>query len=295
MKYNTRIAPSPTGDMHLGTARTAYFNWLAARSTGGSFVLRIDDTDTQRSDPKYTQVILDTMQYLGLDHDIICRQSNFFDFYRDLAALLVGKELAKREDGAIVLYPQFIPNSWQDDIAGEIKITDDDKTIINKGLTLIKSDGSPTYHFASVVDDCRFNVNFVIRGSDHIVNTSRQLAIYHALGESHKIPKYAHIGLIHKDGKKLSKRDGAASMLWYKDQGYDPDAMLNFMARLSWGPTNDDKTTALLPRDKMLELFLPGGKMKSSAANLDLVKLDSFDRKYKARKKAKDENNSAHK
>jgi len=289
----TRIAPSPTGDMHLGTARTAYFNWLAARSTGGTFILRIDDTDLARSDDKFSQVILDTMDWLGLDYDKLIYQSQRFDVYRDVAEKLVKNGQAQRTDDAIVLfpiYPENINDSWHDDIAGNVVISNDDKKQIGNGIVLIKGDGSPTYHFASVVDDIQFGINFVIRGKDHTTNTARQVALYSCLkfvlhDYNYSLPRYAHIGLIRKDGAKLSKRDGAASMLSYREKGYDSDAMLNFMARLGWGPTVDDKTTTLLPREKMLQLFLSGGKMKNSDANMDMAKLDSFDKKYKGRKR----------
>ena len=291
-KINTRIAPSPTGDMHLGTARTAYFNWLAAKASGGSFILRIDDTDISRSDPKFSQVILDTMSWLGLDYDSLIYQSKRFNVYKDIADKLLKNGQAQKNDGAIILspiHPENINDSWYDDIAGNIIISDDDKILIKNGIVLIKSDGSPTYHFASVIDDIQFGINFVIRGKDHTTNTARQVVLYNCLKfilheYDYSLPRYAHIGLIRKDGAKLSKRDGAASMLWYKHQGYDPDAMLNFMARLGWSPTVDDKTTALLPREKMLEIFLTGGKMRNSDANMDIVKLDSYNRKYKARK-----------
>lgn len=283
MKLNTRIAPSPTGDMHIGTARTAYFNWLAARATGGIFTLRIDDTDLARSDSKFSQVILDTMAWLGLTYDNLFYQSQRFTSYRIVADDLLSSGMAVKDGDAIILMPKALPDSWNDDLAGKVVISGDDKSGMAKGIVLIKSDGSPTYHFASVVDDIDMDINFVIRGADHITNTSRQVAIYHALGKP--LPRYAHVGLIHKDGKKLSKRDGAASMLAYRDQGIDPDAMLNFMARLGWGPTVDDKTTAILPRERMIDLFLSGGKMKGSSANMDPVKLASFDRKYKGRKK----------
>jgi len=282
--YHTRIAPSPTGDMHLGTARTAYFNWLAARShPEGQFYLRIDDTDAKRSDPKYTSAIYDVMLWLDLDVDHIVLQSERKGFYRHHAEDLVVRNKARiANDGAIILHPDFKQESWTDMIGGEIEITFDDRSQINAGIPLIKKDGNPTYHFACVCDDIDMRLNLVIRGVDHITNTARQLAIYDAFCMTP--PQFAHVGLIHKDGKPLSKRDGAASMLHYKDAGYDPDAMLNFMARLGWGPSVDDKTTKLLPRERMLELFLEGGKMRSSPANVDLKKLDSFDRKYKARK-----------
>lgn len=293
--YNTRIAPSPTGDMHLGTARTAYFNWLAARSSGGKFILRIDDTDADRSKPEYTQVILDTMNWLGLDYDAIEYQSKRIERYKDVAGWLVAKGRAKVNayGGPVcVLWPEgfTVPDSFKDELAGEVKITDRDKELMipnkdadNNGVVLLRGDGTPTYHFACVVDDIDMGINYVIRGVDHLTNTARQAAIYAAMDAP--LPKFAHIGLIGIGKKKLSKRDGAASMLHYRDAGYDPDAMLNFLSRLGWGPTVDDKTTALLPRERMLELFLSGGSMRNTPANMELHKLDSFDRKYKARKK----------
>lgn len=290
MSYVTRIAPSPTGDMHLGTARTAYFNWLAARATEGKFYLRIDDTDRNRSKPEYERVILEVMDWLGLDFDVLLRQSDRFDRYSVLAGLMVENGLAKRhgegEGSWVTLIPQNVPPYWVDEIAGNVEISADDKEHLNpgrgEGVVLLKSDGWPTYHFATVVDDHDYDINFIIRGHDHITNTSRQVAIYSTLGWA--LPKYAHVGMLCQKNAPLSKRNNAASMLHYKQQGYDPDAVLNFMARLGWGPTVDDKTTRLLPRERMLELFLEGGKMKNSAANVDFQKLESFDRKYKGRK-----------
>ena len=280
MKYHTRFAPSPTGFVHLGNFRTAYFNWLAARASGGTFMLRIDDTDLNRSNPEFTQVIFDTMKWLDLGFDRRAYQSQRFDIYRHQANDLVQKGHAKVVDNATILFPSDFHDQWKDQIAGQIQITDDDKDIMRKGIVLIKSDGSPTYHFASVVDDINFGINCVIRGVDHITNTSRQATIYKAFGVD--LPMYYHIGLIHMGGKKLSKRDGAASMLWYRDQGYDPDAMLNFMARMGWGPTVDDKTASFLPRNRMLDLFLTGGKMRSASSNIDMAKLAWYDKKYKA-------------
>ncbi len=287
--FVTRIAPSPTGDMHIGTARTAVFNWLAARASGGEFILRIDDTDLARSKPEYTQVIIDTMTWLGLDYDQIIHQSSRFEIYRGFAADLVRRGWAEERDGATVLvlkpgsrFPEF----WTDEIAGKIKITPHDVEGM-QGMVLIKSDGSPTYNFCTVVDDMLTSVNLIIRGTDHITNTARQVVLWNLISPddgSDPLPKFTHVGLIHKDGKPLSKRDGASSMLAYRDKGYDPDAMFNFLCRLGWGPSVDDKTTAVLTRERMLELFLTGGKMKANAANMALDKLESYDRKYKARK-----------
>lgn len=292
IRWNTRIAPSPTGDMHIGTARTAYFNWLAARASGGKFLLRIDDTDQKRSNPEYTQVILDTMKWLDLDYDELIYQSGRFDRYRERANYLLKEGYAAEKDGAIVLsVPDILKDtlkSWTDVIGGEIVISEDDYSHIN-GSVIIKSDGSPAYNFATVVDDMDFGITCIIRGVDHITNTSKQAVIFALLGPDYLstaavLPKFVHLGLICSDGKPLSKRDGAASMLHYMNAGYDSDAMLNFLGRLGWGPTVDDKTTAMLPREKMLELFLQYGHMKSKSAGFDLSKLESFDRKYKAKK-----------
>ena len=282
--YITRIAPSPSGSVHIGNARTAYLNWLAARASGGKFILRIDDTDLARSKSEYVDTIIDTMKWLGLDYDELVFQSNRFDSYRELAHRFNGN-FTYEEDGAIKFkLPDFkddLPQSWHDEIGGDIKITDDDFQRMN-GTVLIRADGTPTYNWASVIDDMDMGINFIIRGVDHITNTAKQVIFWHLLG--HKIEKFAHVGLIGEKGKPLSKREGAASMLYYRERGYDPDAVLNFLVRMGWSPTKDDKSTAILPKEKVLELFFTGGKMRSSLANMDLQKLEAFDRKYKAQK-----------
>ena len=274
--------------MHLGTARTAYFNWLAARSTGGKFYLRIDDTDRNRSKLGYVLSIARAMDWLNLDYDDMVTQSSRLNRHRDVARDMIGKGLAEQHSGGwVTLIPKDVPDSWEDEITGTIPISADDKEHLmpgrSEGVVLLKSDGFPTYHFSTVVDDHDLEINYIIRGHDHITNTSRQVAIYKTLGWP--LPKYAHVGLVAQKGSPLSKRDGASDLLGYRDRGYHPEAMLNFMARLGWGPHIDDRSTKLLPRERMLQLFFDGGKMKSSPANMDLQKLDSFDRKYKAREK----------
>jgi glutamyl/glutaminyl-tRNA synthetase len=282
MKFNTRIAPSPTGDMHIGTARTAYFNWLLARSSGGSFILRIDDTDQARSKPEYTQDIVAIMEWLGLIYDKLVRQSDHTALYRQAVEEIPHKE----KDGAIILdlgntYPDHIPVAWKDRVVGLVPITPEDVERAHESV-LIKSDGTPSYNWACVVDDIVEDINMVLRGTDHITNTSKQVILYSAWKQ--QPPHFAHVGLIAQGGKLLSKRDGAASMLHYKNAGYDADAMLNFLGRLGWGPKVDDKTTKMLPREKMLELFIEGGNLRSSQANMDMAKLEAYDRKYKAQK-----------
>lgn len=292
MKYLTRIAPSPTGDMHLGTARTAYFNWLAAKASGGQFILRIDDTDKARNDEVHIADIVDTMNWLGLNYDAVYMQSARFDRYRQIAIQLIKKGKAKvLDDGAVIFDTTnqlMLRDYWTDELAGDIDITDTNLEHMSN-MVLIRSDESPTYNFASVVDDIDFGVNFVIRGQDHMSNTPKQVALFDSL--DHPLPKFAHVGLIHYNKKKLSKRKkevgdapGAGNMMYYRDKGYDPDAVLNFILRLGWGPTVDDKTTKMIDRDRALELFLDGGKMRAAPSNMDLNMLEAFDRKYKAKK-----------
>lgn len=287
MILNTRIAPSPTGDMHIGTARTAYFNYLAARATGGKFLLRIDDTDINRNKPEYVDVIVETMKWLGLDYDDLVYQSQRFDLYKSYADKLVDSGWAEVKDGGIVFVlkdKDIAPPYWVDEISGPVDITADDLDNVN-GIGLIKANGSPSYNFCSIIDDAELGINYVIRGVDHIPNTARQVILHKVLFGYKPWPKFAHVGLIGINGKPMSKRDGAASMLYYRDKGYDPDAMLNFMARMGWGPRVDDKTTKMLPKEKMVEMFMTGGGMRNAMSGYDLNKLESFDRKYKAAKK----------
>jgi glutamyl-tRNA synthetase len=281
MTYITRMAPSPTGDFHIGSARTAYFNWLAAKASGGRFILRIDDTDLARNDDAKIAVIHDCLDWLGLIPDAIFRQSHRLDVYLSAADRLLRDGLAVRADNGAILMKGGSAAPWRDLIGGDqspsAKAHD-----LARDQVLIKADGMPVYHFASVVDDIDLGVNLVIRGMDHLTNTFRHAGIYAALGAA--LPDYAHVGLIMMDGKKMSKRDAAASLLGYRDAGVDPDAMLNFLLRMGWGPRHDDKSMAMIDRDRALDLFLDGGRMKASPATLDPAKLAAFDRKYRARK-----------
>ena len=293
MSYVTRIAPSPTGMMHIGTARTAWFNWLAARATGGKFILRMDDTDAERNQKEAEQPIFDGLEWLGLNYDEFIRQSERASIYQNYANILLDSGSAFHADnGAIMLrWHDFQPRSWDDEIAGSIAISDKAVEEIDGKLCLIRGGeklGQATYQFASIVDDYVSGVNFIIRGTDHIANTAKQVAIWTALAngiaEEKPLPKFAHIGLIFKDKKKMSKRDGAASVLDYRANGYDPDGILNFLLRLGWGPKIDDKASTFMDRSRATELFLTGGAMKSSNANFDTQKLDFYDRSYKRMK-----------
>ncbi len=285
MKYNTRIAPSPSGYFHLGTARTAYFNWLAARASGGKFILRIDDTNLSKSRDDYIKVIYDAMDYLNLGFDDTFKQSDRNDRYAQVIDGLIADGKAYRADGAVFLKHDLQAQSFTDAALGVVKVSKQDLDFI-QDMVLIKSDGTPTYHFANVVDDIDTDINFVIRGNDHTNNTMKQVALYEALGATP--PKYAHIGLLCdlKTGKKLSKSDGAPSLMDYKDQGIDYDAMCNFLLRLGWGPKVDDKSTAMLHRSDALRLFLDNGNLRGVHSKVDFQKLASFDKKFKNHKKA---------
>lgn len=282
---NTRIAPSPSGLFHIGTARTAYHNWLAARASGGRFLVRIDDTNAEKSHQEYVDLIYDALGWLGLDYDATFRQSDRLDRYREVIRELRDKGRVMEVDGgAVALHKPVVPEVFYDAILGNVRVSQEDADKCD-GMILVRSDGIPTYQFATVVDDHDSDINYVIRGQDHVSNTPRQVAIYRTLGWD--VPIYAHVGLIHKDGKKMSKSDGAASILDYRDKGYDPDAMLNYLLRLGWGPYVDDKSANFIPRERALELFFDGGKLRASSANFDQAKLDSLNRKYKALKERK--------
>ena len=275
---------------HLGTARTAYFNWLAAKASGGKFILRIDDTDANRNDPDAVKVIYDSMAWLGLDYDVTFNQLDYGYRYEAAADYLVSIGVAYRDGNAVRLkLSDYLPDSWTDMLAGTVKINDNDRKLID-GLVLMKSDGMPTYNFATVFDDIDHGVNLIIRGTDHTANTAKQIAIYRALSHyftlnvAPAIPAYAHVGLITMNKKKLSKRDAAVSLLDYRDKGIHPDAMLNFMLRLGWSPSdpNFDKKHSLITRDMAVDMFFKDGSMRNSPAGMDLAKLDWYDRRYKA-------------
>lgn len=294
--YTTRIAPSPTGMMHIGTARTALFNWLAAKATGGQFILRMDDTDADRNIAAAEQPIYDGLKWLGLDWDRFVRQSERGPIYAAYAKRLGDAGFTTIADnGAVMLdWQSFMPRSWRDEIGGDIQISDKAVEEINGRLCLVRGGdkmGQATYQFASIVDDWDTGVNFIIRGTDHIANTAKQVAIFsalqHAVLESPRdMPKFAHVGLIFKDKKKMAKRDGAASLIDYRDRGYDPDGILNFLLRMGWGPKVDDKASTFMDRARATGLFLDGGNMRAASSNFDQQKLDFYDRRYKQMKRS---------
>lgn len=288
MQHVTRIAPSPTGMFHLGTARTALFNWLAARASGGKFILRIDDTDISRHSEEAVGIIFEAMNWLGLDHDLTFRQSERLDRYREVAQRLLDVGCAVRDGEAIRFTPQSFPESWTDTTVGPVVLTSKDHDSIN-GLVIMRSDGLPTYHFASVVDDMDYGVTWVIRGQDHVSNTAKHVCLWGFIAKHNIIdtppPLWSHIGLIMHQKKKLSKREGAASVLNYREQGVDPDALVNWMLRLGWGPTREDRSHRIIDRQRAVDLFLSAGNMRPAPSNMDPALLAFLDRNYKAQKK----------
>jgi len=287
MIYNTRIAPSPTGEMHLGTMRTAYFNWLAARASGGKFIVRIDDTDAKRNQSEISKTIFTAIGWFGLDWDKEFCQSSRVNWYKNYAEVMLRDRLAiQLSNGAIAICKPNLPGVWDDEIAGFIPITATNYSQIDERLILIRGDGSPTYQLASVVDDWEYNINYIIRGTDHISNTPKQIAIWHALNKcfpdrSKPLPKFAHVGLLFKNNKKLSKRDSSFSLSQYAD--YNPKALLNFLLRLGWSPYEDNKDNSLISKERAIEMFLTQGRMRNSQANVDEQKLKWFDKKYTRR------------
>ena len=247
-----RFAPSPTGALHIGGAHTALFNWLWARHTGGTFILRIEDTDRERSTAEYEDTIMDGLRWMGLDWDEgpdkggprgPYRQSERMDEYISIANSLVDAGKAYREGDAVIFkVPSGETVAFGDAIYGDISVASEKASMNTDGsvkdIVMIKSDGSPTYNYAVVVDDHAMDITTVIRGEDHIANTPKQILIYRALGWTP--PRFAHLPMIlGSDKKKLSKRHGATSVFDYSDMGYLPEAVFNFLALLGWTPGNE--------------------------------------------------------
>ncbi|MFA5390765.1 MAG: glutamate--tRNA ligase [Candidatus Omnitrophota bacterium] len=227
-----RFAPSPTGYLHIGGVRTALFNYLYARQQGGKFLLRIEDTDQQRSTPEFEREILDSLKWLGLDwDDELVHQSKRLDRYREVAQELVAKGLAYEFEGAVKFrIPQTVVKVY-DIVRGEV--TYDSKEFDD--LVIMKSDGYPVFHLAVIVDDHDMGITHVVRGEDHLPNTPRHILLQQALGW--KSPKYAHLPLIFgSDGTPLSKRHGAVAVTEYRNKGFLPQGLVNYLALLGWNP-----------------------------------------------------------
>jgi glutamyl-tRNA synthetase len=268
-----RFAPSPTGFLHIGSARTAIFNWLYARHTEGKFLLRVEDTDLNRSERRFLDEILEDLKWLGLDWDEEpLFQSQRFGVYREKAAELVAAGQAYK-DGDAVLF-KVAPGrtiAFDDLIHGRISV--ESETI--KDQVIIKSDGSPTYNFACVVDDAFLGITHILRGDDHISNTPKQIIFYEAFGLTP--PRFGHMPLIlGTDGAKLSKRHGGVSVEEYKREGFLPEALANYLILLGWMPRDGRE---VMPPAEAVRLF-EISEMNDVQAKFDIQKLRWLNAEY---------------
>ena len=307
MKVRTRFAPSPTGFIHLGNIRSALYPWAFARSQGGAFVMRIEDTDVERSTSQAVDVILESMHWLGLDYDEgpfyqmqrmdryravleeMKAKGQVYPCYMSVAELdaLRERQMAAKEkpryDGTwrpepgktLPAIPEGVQPvwrfrnpiggavAWDDKVKGRVEFSNDELD----DLVIARPDGTPTYNFCVVVDDIDMQITHVIRGDDHVNNTPRQINIFRALG--YEPPVFAHLPtVLNADGEKMSKRRGAQPVTWYRDQGYLPDAMVNYLARLGWSHGDDE----IFSREQFLQWF-DLDHLGRSAAQFDEAKL----------------------
>jgi glutamyl-tRNA synthetase len=262
-----RMAPSPTGFLHIGNVRTALFNWLFARNQGGEFRLRIENTDTSREVAESVEQIQRSLSWLGIDWDgPVTFQLDAMPRARELADQLVAEGKAYEDDGAIRFrMPEDGVTAWDDVVLGHIEFP-------NKELedtVILRSDGRPTYNFASPVEDVHDRITHVLRGPDHVANTPKQINILQALGAD--LPIYGHVPNVNgEDGKKLSKRHGATTVEDFRRDGYLPAALVNHLALLGW--SYDDKTT-IMSRRELVERFTLD-RIGASPATFDYKKLD---------------------
>ena len=300
MTITTRFAPSPTGYLHVGGARTALFSWLYARKYGGQFILRIEDTDLERSTQESVNAILEGMAWLGLDYDLgPFYQTHHFDRYKEIIQQLIAQgdayycycskdeleqlrteQMANKEkpryngkcrDANIVELDREPVIRFKNPVDGVVTIPDlvkGDIVVANKeldDLIIARGDGTPTYNLTVVVDDMDMKVTHVIRGDDHINNTPRQMNILNALGAN--LPKYAHLPMIlGADGARLSKRHGAVSVMQFRDEGYLPEALLNYLVRLGWSHGDQE----IFSLDEIVEYFeLADVNVSASTFNME--------------------------
>jgi glutamyl-tRNA synthetase len=265
-----RFAPSPTGYLHIGGVRTALFDFLYARNQDGKFLVRLEDTDRERSSPEFEKDILDSLSWLGLTSDeSLIRQSERLDRYREIVRQLIAEDKAYEETVEGKTGVKFrMPRRkvvFHDLVHDAVEFD----TMLFEDLVILKSDGYPTYHLACVVDDHDTAITHVIRGDDHISNTPRQILLFEALGW--KPPKYAHLPLIlGADGTPLSKRHGAVSLRNYKEAGFLPEALLNYLALLGWGAEGNQEFFTVQDLIKKFSLK----RITKSNARFDRLKLE---------------------
>jgi glutamyl-tRNA synthetase len=268
-----RMAPSPTGFLHIGNVRTALFNWLFARHHGGEFLLRIENTDTNREVAEATEQIQESLRWLGLDWDgPVTFQLDRIDHAQSEARRLLEEGKAYEDEGAIRFrMPDEGTTAWDDVVLGRVEVANE--TI--EDVVILRSDGRPTYNFASPIEDVLDGITHVIRGPDHISNTPKQINLLRALGA--EVPVYAHVPNVNGgDGRKLSKRHGAVTVEEFRAKGYLPEVLVNFLALLGW--SYDDKTT-IMSRDELVERFTLE-RVGSSPATFDYEKLDWLNGMY---------------
>ena len=261
------MAPSPTGFLHIGGVRTFLFNWLFARGRGGECLLRIENTDTSREVEESVEQIERSLRWLGIDWDgATTFQLDRMERAKEEAERLVAEGSAYEDDGAIrIRMPDEGVTSWEDAIKGRIEFPSAEL----EDLVLVRSDGRPTYNFASPLEDWLDRITHVIRADDHVSNTPKQLHVLRSLGA--EPPVYAHVpNVFGADGRKLSKRHGAVSVDEFREAGYVPEALLNFLALLGWAP---DGETTIMSRDELVERFSLE-RVGSSPAIFDYAKLE---------------------
>ena len=278
-KVRVRFAPSPTGFFHIGSARTALFNWLYARHTGGTFVLRIEDTDQARNSEEFLNVIYNSLTWLGMTWDEgpkvggsygPYRQSERSHIYAEYMEKLKSSGRTYEKEGATFFKISGEPQIIDDAIRGRVERTEE------KDFIIIRSDGNPVFHLVNVVDDITMDITHVIRGEDHLSNTSKHTELFRALGAP--LPVYAHIPLILKQNGpgKMSKRDQGALIEEYQRRGYLPEALVNFLSLLGWNPKDDREK---MPIEEIVRLFdLPG--VNQSNARFDDKKLAHMNMAY---------------
>ncbi|HEX3797261.1 MAG TPA: glutamate--tRNA ligase family protein [Verrucomicrobiae bacterium] len=291
MKVRVRFAPSPTGFLHIGGARTALFNWLYARHTGGTFVLRVEDTDAARNSQEAVDVILNGLRWLGLDWDEgpisgdvtgpskgdrgPYFQSQRSENYKLRVEALLSHGLAYEHEGAVKFRMQREPVVIPDLVVGNVTRELTDREKLDPDFVIVRSDGQPVFHLVNVIDDLEMGITHVIRGEDHLSNTAKHIALFRAFGI--EPPKYAHIPLIlNIDGSKMSKRDKGASLMTYLDEGYAPEAVVNYLSLLGWSPKGNREK---VPIKEVVELFdLP--QILRHNSRFDLNKLHWLNGEY---------------
>ena len=291
MSIRVRFAPSPTGYLHIGGARTALFNWLYARHTGGKFILRIEDTDTARNTQAAVDVIVQGLHWLGIDWDEgpltsdatgpgkgdrgPYYQSQRKENYQRRVEALLAHDLAYEHEGAIKFRMTREPIVMSDLIVGEVRRELTDREAQDPDFVIVRSDGQPVFHLVNVIDDLEMGITHVIRGEDHLSNTPKHIALFRAFGV--QPPKYAHIPLIlNPDGSKMSKRDQGASLATYLEEGYTPEAVVNYLCLLGWSPKDNRE---LMPLAEIVERFdLP--QILRHNARFDMAKLQWMNAEY---------------